>query len=199
MPLIIRGGKLLIGSGGNLTTNNDCCCDPEPGICECTDDDNNVISWPSLQIDVTGSTTPLPTSPGGCPAPSSCPDITGSYVMDCPDDLFHDSYVFVCQNFNNTVDFYYYLRIGVLWPGGGGINVEFRTGVASVPAGGTPDPTSHGVPTQIKTIGFTVNESDGTVDPCPESYTSPVETTTPATITTNGCRLNGLSASVTVL
>jgi len=73
MTLIARGGSLIVGSDGKLTTNEDCCCEPE-----CNEENNFGLCptpfYSRVSVTISGGTLP-------------CTGLDGTYIFDIDCDI----------------------------------------------------------------------------------------------------------------
>ena len=145
--LVVRGGKLIIGITGKLTTNNECCCECvsySPNRCECQTQDfpGSTIIPATLYITITGSTICNIDSAATLGIP--CDDKSGhnwngTYVITCDEDVVDDpertfgktvtysNRMFFCSQSNSGGDsFDYYLleRIVINWRIGDAIGFD---------------------------------------------------------------------------
>lgn len=175
MALQLHNSKLLIGPGGALANDPDCCCDP-PDPCACNDGSTDQ-TIKSLRLVLGGSTTPkttgeLVTPPYSCNdvIPSTCPDIMGTYTIACGDTLAAvEDIDLVCTSTESpTREVHYFIKLdAITWTGQNSVVVTVSSGSWFGLATGTPD-TTNVIQTKTWTISVT---KTGT---CPTSLSAAV-------------------------
>lgn len=110
MALIARDGKLLLGSDGNLTTREDCCCDECDcsthkfgtfGQCDCITEayGSTLFGVQDAVVSISGSLIPFSVRCGfSFVTPTSCVDISGSYIVPLDStELFWVHAQYICK------------------------------------------------------------------------------------------------------
>lgn len=218
MTLVIRDDKLIIGSDGKLTENDECCCDPPvPGDCEClntTPDPDEIYSLTDIEVTVSGSSAPRPFdnhAGNTCSAPASCASMAGVYVVPCGlwratgSGSTNTNWAFlggvstyVCDvvlSGDPTTYEVHYINWAVARYRFDGFQQYFGFGIWSsfvyTVVGGTPNFPVVGADSKVNAQNFRMYDLSGS---CPPVLGVPTISTVPAT--ENVCDPSGLSISV---